>query len=58
LLPQHLFIDRHDQYVIEVEFQSRIGKDTDDVSEIIQLMFAEDSSCRLNDPNTILTTGM
>ena len=41
LFPQHLFVDRHDQHVVEVELQPRVHKYPNYVREVIQLVFAE-----------------
>src|SRR5208282_3724362 len=38
LFPQYRFINRHDQNVVEVELQARVGEDANNVREVIQLV--------------------
>src|SRR6516162_9585283 len=42
LLPQYLFVDRHNQHVIEIEFLTGMHQHTNNVRQIVQLVLGEE----------------
>ncbi len=41
LFPQYLFVNRHDEHIVEVELQARIHEHPHDIRQVIQLVLAE-----------------
>src|SRR5467141_73984 len=41
LFPQYLFVNRHDEYIVEVELQARVYEHPHNIREVIQLVLAE-----------------
>src|SRR6266404_2984797 len=41
LFPQYLFVNRHDEHIVEVELQARVHEHPHNIREVIQLVLAE-----------------
>src|SRR5258708_19448240 len=41
LFPQYLFVNRHDEHIVEVELQTRVHEHPHNIREVIQLVLAE-----------------
>ena len=42
LFSQHLLVNRHDQYVIEIELLAGVHQHANDVGQVVQLMLGEE----------------
>src|ERR1019366_7357767 len=50
LLAEDIFIERHYYDVVEIEVQSRVVKNADDVREVVQLVFGEEFIVQIERP--------